>query len=310
MEAINTRYITIELNYSSESGSAPINKFIECNSGVLVGIDYLSCDIEINRAYGFISDTATVTIKGLTVDVIESLTYANLNYEFDINKTNIITIYAGYTFDEKTGLPPCIYRGFIVQALPDFNSSRDRAFVIQSIQEFASQNIIQNAFNIKGQYTLDQLFNTIVTAKIGANYQSVNVVGSVFNTIYFGSGIDQLRQACRDYGYKYHYIYSTGSELDTIVVTPLGIPNEKEDNILINKDNGMIGFPTINFTGVNVQTYFNNKYQLGSPVTLQSLTVPFVNDLKLYINEMTYNLSNKKPEFFVTMQLNTIKAFA
>lgn len=299
MEALQTRYMTIELQLDSQNTTSDNSLKIPCNSGGGEdGVNYLSCDVHIESSVGFLNDTAQIVIRGMSEQHINEFTKANLYGYFDIYTQNLIKVYAGYTLGADN-LPPLLYTGYTLMSAPDYNMGRDRPFKIIALRYFAKQQEQSEPINVNGTISVDNLFRQIATSG-GYRYLSTGVIGTSSYPIYTGSTISQLNQATKDYG----YYYKINDINNTVVVAKKGQPLYDTDHV-INCENGMIGYPMPSMCGVNIKCYYNPLYQIGQTVTIQSLTLPYINNRVWYINKMTYDLQNKGEKWFVMLELNT-----
>ena len=298
---LKTRYMTIQLSIDGEvfggaSGTSS-TKYIVSNSGVAQdGSSYLDAEVIIQRALGFVNDTATIIIKGMSVSDINSFTRTNLARNLQIYQGNRVVVYAGYNLGGD-GLPPVVYQGFTLRSGPDYNVSRDRTLIMTTMQRYNLSQTIVPPINPNGSISLDNLFRTMAT-QAGSSYSSTGVTGTAYYPIYTGSADQQLKKATSDYGYYY-------KEFNKVVyVAPIGTPLISDVHLL-TYETGMIGYPRIEDFGISVQCYFDPSIQLGQIIKFDSLTLgDFVNNEKWYINSMTHHLTNKKEYWMTELKLN------
>ncbi len=311
MLALNTRYLTIQLdidgqNVGGAAGTAT-TKYIIANSGVRENNNkYLSCDITIQRSVGFVYDTATVIIKGISESDINTFTKTNLGNNLQILSGNKLTIYAGYTLDSN-GIPPLVFQGFTLRSAPDYNISRDRPFIITAMVQYNVQQTIAPHINIQGTTTVDNLFKAIATNG-GFDYMGNNVSGNAVNPIYTGDLNTQLYEATKHYGYYYKPL-TLNSTNTTIAVAKIGQPLIDE-TFTLSADNGMIGFPLVEDYGFAASCYFNPSLKIGQKILVSSVTLDYINNQPLYINAMTHKLQNKDSHWNTKLQLNTYPIIA
>jgi len=299
-----TRYMTIKLEIDAEqtggSSGTYITKFITCNSGVADTQNdnkyYLDCEVIIQRSTGFLSDSATIIIRGMSEEDINTFSRVNLQGPLQLYSGNSVTIYAGYELGSD-GLPPLVYQGFALRAGADYNINRDRTFIMHTMQNYYFQNTLLAPTNPQGTITIDTLCRAIAT-KAGLYYQSRDVQGTTKNPILVGNFDQQMTQATSTTGYYYDFVRP-----DTVAVAKRGTPLVLSDYTL-SADTGMIGYPLLEDYGISVQCYFNPSLTIGQQITVKSLTVPIANNNKWYINAMQHVLQNKQDAFMSILQLN------
>lgn len=74
----------------------------------------------------------------------------------------------------------------------------------------------------------------------------------------------------------------------------------------INKNNGMVGVPTINERGVNVKILFNPEIIVGSEIVLNSELNPAVNG-SWCVYKIGYDLQNRNQSFYMTLEASQSK---
>ncbi len=304
--AINTRYLTLRLqvdgkNFGGANGTSNV-KYIICNSGVAEdGDSYLSVEIVVQKSLGYIYDTATIILHGLNEADINTFTRTNLQGDLYLNSDNQVTVYAGYELGSD-GLPPIVYQGFVLRSGLDANISRDRPFIITTMQNYDYQNKIALPVNPQGSISLDTLFKTIAS-NAGYNYQSTGVSGTVTNVVLYNKTIKQQL----DIIYNYGYYYKTGiisPNQYTLYVAPKGQPLITSE-FELSENNGLIGYPIVEDYGFSARCYFNPSLQIGQAMTVKSQILELINNQQLFINGMQIILQNKNPDWVSILQLNT-----
>jgi len=290
---LKTRYITIKmyLDKGVFPGSEGSNvKIISASSKK----NSLTVEASINIVAGLINSTADIKIFGLLPKDINFFSRFNPYYGQNM-VANVVEIYAGYELDQS-GLPPFCYRGQVYYATVDMNSV-DRPFYISAIYGISEQNNIVPAANPAGSIALDDLFKQII-AQMPGNYQYVsnNVNGTANNPHYYGSALNQLKQATTDYGYKFHV------DNKTIYVAPLG--QSFTDKVFkISAENGLIGYPHGNPYGFSITTYYNPAVRFQQQINLVT-ELEIANRPDWIINGMSHELQNHGDKWQSTLSLN------
>jgi hypothetical protein len=292
---LKTRYMTVKFTLSqgvfpNSNGNQEL--FVPLNST----FDNLYGEINISNEIGLNNNQAIITIYGLQIDTINTLSRINLNSNFDLWSDNQVDIYAGYTLDSVAGLPPLVYTGQIRSAGADF-SNPDRPFIVKSLQGSVSRNIISPPTNVSGTIGLDNLLRSLA-GRSGSSYVSNGVTGSVKNVTYEGSLIQQMEKICRDYNLVQNWDFTR----NILFVSPSGTPLSSQVYEL-NSNTGMIGSPQPLEDGVSVAAYFNPSLTLGQTINLTSQYYEYVNRPWI-INAMHHILQNRGEEWLTIMTLN------
>ena len=292
---LKTRYMTAKFTlsqgvYPNSGGNQELFVPLNSSAGNLYG------DINIRNEIGLNNNSAVITIYGLNVEIINTLSRINVNSNYDLWVDNRVDIFAGYVLDSATGLPPLIYTGQIRSAGADF-SNPDRPFVVKSLQGGVSRNVLAPPTNISGQISLNDLLTSLANRN-GSSYVSNGVTGSVFNITYDGSPIQQIEKICRDNNLVQNWDFTK----NILYVAPSGtaLSNQVYE---LNSNTGMIGSPNPLEDGVSVACYFNSSLTLGQTINLKSEYYDYVNRPWI-INAMFHVLQNRGDEWLTVLTLN------
>jgi hypothetical protein len=311
---LKTRYLVIRLDLTNQISQASSNnakftngtttKFIYAYSGGtgIEGVAYQKVDCTLNIGIGYSDHTATIDIYGMELSDINTFTRANLQGNLEMYAGNLVSVYAGYTLGSD-GLPPLAYTGYVVFSGPDYNVSRDRKFTIHSKQFFDIRQINLKPTNIKGEISLDNLFRYICQLQ-NINYRGINVTGNAYNPIFTGSLQQQLQQAVDRYGYHMAFIRSPGELQNILYIAPINTPFITKEYVISAQNNDMIGFPIVENYGFTIKCYYNPNLFIGQAIRVNSLTIDYINDKTLYINQMIHQLHNREELWQSTLQLN------
>lgn len=311
---IKTRYLVIRLDITDKNtvgtfANGSTTKYIYGFSGspladgnsIANGIAYPKIDCIIQAGIGYQSNVASITIAGMSLSDINTFSRTNLFNFFDIYSSNLVTVYAGYSLNSN-GLPPLIFCGSIIYAGPDFNNSRDRPFIIRAMQNYSLANTNLPPINIKGNISIDNLFR-FICQQIDFNYRGYQVKGNAYNPILTGDGKSMLDNATRRYGYIYHVSTDPNANYNIVYIAPKGSGFEVT-NFILSAKNGMIGSPVIETAGFSVRTYFNPSLAIGQGIKVDSITLDYINNKQLYINQMIHNIHNREDAWESVLQLN------
>lgn len=311
---LKTRYLVIKLEIAEENGGTfsdgTTTKFIYAFSGTtnVAGSAYQKVDCVIQTGVGFQQSTSTMIIYGMSESDINTFTRTNLLDPVFAYSKNTVSVYAGYSLNSD-GLPPFIYKGNVLRAGADYNISRDRPFIITSLFLFTDQNLNLDSFNVNGVISIDNVLRNICN-KARIIYKGSNITGNDYNPIFTGSIKNQLTQAAKKYNLQFYIINSEDQVQTTAYFAPQNTALIESDFILqASDDGGMIGFPIIEDMGFTVRSYFNPAIYVGQSIEVNSITVPYINNRKLYINQMIHELHNREAPWQSTLQLNPYLAF-
>lgn len=260
----------------------------------------LTIDCEINKSTGFTQSNASVTINGMSINDINTLSLTQMYPGVAIGK-NVIEIYAGYNLNSN-GFPPLAYRGQIYSAYPDFNNpNRSRPFKVISLYGIQSQNgETTGNVSIEGEIPLETLFKRVASQFKGLQFVGNNLFGyTAINPRYEGSPEQQMDMLCADYGYHWK------ADDTTILVAPINQPFYPDEVIVISKDNNMIGYPQWIPFGLQVIVRYTPLIKYGQVVKIIS-DMPYANNNNWYINGIAHKLTNKNKLFASVLQLNTV----
>lgn len=313
-DKVKTRYLVIRLDITDQNSNATFEngsttKYIYGFSGspvsagntLVQGSAYAKLDCIIQAGISYQSNVASISISGMDVSDINTFSRANLFNFFDVYSANQVTIYAGYSLNSN-GLPPLIFNGNVMYAGPDYNNSRDRRFIIRAMQLYSLANTNLTPLNIKGSISIDNLFR-FICQKMDYNYRGYNVTGNAYNPILTGDGKSMIDNAVQRYGYVRYFSTDPEGNYNTVYVAPKGQGFEVT-NFTLSAANGMIGYPVIETAGFSVRTYFNPSIAVGQGIKVDSITVGYINNKQLYINQMIHDIHNREEPWESVLQLN------
>lgn len=83
------------------------------------------------------------------------------------------------------------------------------------------------------------------------------------------------------------------TDADVIAITPHGQPRRTPE-VRITPQSGLVGYPTIDVAGVQLQTLFNPAYRFGGPVIIEGADVPRANG-RWFIYSLDHYLESERP---------------
>lgn len=224
---------------------------------------------------------ADITIRGMLPEDMEAFT--TLAFWPLYTWRNYVNIFAG----DEDGALTQVFAGSVVWANADYSGMPDIAFKLHAEVGFwgrvtAQGNNVLTEDQDAGSYISSQaeaagltFSNEGVTARLSK--------GTVFN----GSPVDKARQAAKQ----------IGAELilddDEMVLLPRDGQRAGEMQLL-SRDTGLLGYPTITQTGVELRCIFNPAFRFAQCFELQS-AVPKTNGVWRII-KLTHKLSANDPK--------------
>ncbi len=261
--------------------------------------DTLTVDAKINKIAGWQNSDCTVTISGMLIEDINAIIKVN-SYTVDVQTfVSKIEVYAGYDLDQQ-GYPPLVYKGDIYEASPDFNAqNRSRPLTIKSILGWEQSGMIAQSLTIKEQTSLTNMFQLLA-----ANFKDCSLVltgaenKNVQSVMYEGSALQQLQQACADYGFQFKY------DDNTLLISPIGEPM-RSYVLTISPDDNLLGYPMPQTLGSAIRARFNPAIQFGQKINLVTSMEGY--EGLWWINGMSHHLTNRDRDWTSTLQLNRFK---
>lgn len=200
-----------------------------------------------------------VEIIGLPLEVMEQL--STLAFKPFWRTRNYINIYAENSAGDLTQ----VFAGSIATAGADFNSAPDVKFKIEGQIGFFGRIQAQGQTAIHGEQPAADFIGAQMT-DAGFTFQNEGVSASLGASVFSGSSIQQAQKATEQ----------IGAELilddNEAVLLPTGA-TRKGDVIELTAETGLIGYPVISQSGVELKTIFNPDLRFAGAVTVKT-TVP------------------------------------
>ena len=282
-QPLETRYIVVKIILDDSC-------FLSTGTNEIV-IKDLTMEVILSHQMGFQLAQADLTIYGLSLSTIQSLSKINI-YGYNVPK-NQLFIYAGYTLDAN-GFPPLAFIGAIYNAGANLNNP-DYPMKISSMSLTFDQNLTIPSSSVKGDIPIDNLLKSIVSKMQGYNYLSNGVKGSIRNPNYTGSYVAQIRNICDDYG------LAMAIENDTIYVSTIG-EDEGAPTLNISVDNYLIKRPQLSEFGVDIIIWYTPSIEILQKINLTSIYA--IANGVWYINAIVTTLHNRGDKWESVLRLN------
>ena len=199
----------------------------------------------------------TAEIWGLPLDVMEQL--STLAFKPFFRTRNYINVFAGDGYPDNM---PQIFAGTIATAGADFNAAPDVKFKIEGQIGLFGRIQAQGQTAIHGQQAAEDFIRG-QTEGAGFRFRNEGVSASLQNCVFSGSGMQQAQTAAEMIGADLVY------DDDEAILLPSGgsIPGETAE---LSSETGLIGYPVISQSGIEIKTIFNPSLRFAGCVSLKT----------------------------------------
>lgn len=231
--------------------------------------------------------SAVVLIFGMTLDKINELTLASLNWK---ERQNSIMIEAG----DDTGMTT-IFNGQFFKATPLFNSGPDTAFQVLANAGYGIQMDPVKPVSMQGGNDVDAVLNRILQPT-GYKLQNIGVKATLSNPYFPGTAMEQINAVLRAVG----CLGSLDSVAQVLRIWPNGESAGVGQTPTISPATGMIGYPEFDFNTVTVRSTFDPSLRgpvdsaAGKLIKLES-QIPAANGLWT-VMQINYHLTSETPD--------------
>ncbi|MDR2947130.1 MAG: hypothetical protein LBV79_10340 [Candidatus Adiutrix sp.] len=220
-------------------------------------IEGLACEVSVDKPGLPEKNSANIKIWGMKYDDMAQLTM--LSFRPLESQNNLIQVKAG----DLDGALALVFQGEITRASADFNAAPDVAMEFEADSGSYPNQIASPVMTVNGEAQAVNLFSQFA-AEAGYEFKDEGVTASVQNAWFPGSPIEKCQKLARDIGCE--LVIDDG----VIIVMPAG--QAREGNaVLLNKDNGLIGYPTFNQDGIVCRCIFNPDLQYGGLMKMESI---------------------------------------
>ena len=226
-------------------------------------------------------NTAKIEIQGLSLDRMMAL--SSLAIESMLaDERHKVNIYAG---DEKNGLS-LIFSGDVKSAIPDFSGAPDIVMRLDCFCAYFDAITAQEPIAIKGEGRVADIIGSLVRSE-GYTFYNAGVTASVKDCHVSGDMRTKVYKLANAVGAKVCF------DDKEVMLAPIGEPFRSAFT-KVNKDTGMIGYPTVDDTSVSVSCFFNPSILFGSLVQIESV-VPRASG-KFQVVKVVHSLSANNPD--------------
>lgn len=223
-----------------------------------VTIEGLPTEVSIQKQGGEDPNRASVLIKNLKIDTVKQLTMLAFKRQEVYN--NYLQIEAG---NKGMAQLATIFTGEIINAVPSADTDGTLALNIEANAGYYAAILPTPPVSVNGVASIEGLMEQFANE---ANYKFENrgISGSVANCVFIGSPVKKAQTLARQCDFD--LLIDDG----TFIIQPWEAPKNGEIP-LINRDTGLLGYPSYTNDGISFTCIFNDRIKVGGYVKLESL---------------------------------------
>lgn len=243
----------------------------------------LSIDFNVAKSMGNYGDKASVTVTGLPLEDIVSLTSVLTSIGKTPPPRNFISLSAGYPDNINT-----IYQGGLFSVSSNVDKP-DMSITLDCLGGFGASRTIEIEINMKpaslskiASQLASKLNMPLSFLAADKNYKSFSYKGSCYGLI------NELKMKAEGTV----AIYMTDGKIIVENINQAG-----SNIILVSSESGLVGSPQATIQGVNFKTLLNPNYTVGACVELISNKLPLLSGLYKIIT-LSHQGSTRGNNFF------------
>lgn len=248
------------------------------NSNVLT-VEGLRAIVAIKSSGASTYATASAQIFGMRQADMNALTM--LQWKADSAMRNQLQIEA----NDGSGWVN-VFSGSIYEGGPDYSSLPDAMLRVEANALFIEGLIPSVPSSYTGATDVATIVSNIAAA-MGRVFEN-NGVDIVLQSPYLPGTLRQQLDTVRE-----AVDIDIYTDTDVIAITPKGLPRRTPE-VRISPATGLVGYPTVDVNGLQMQTLFNPAYRFGGPVVVESTDVPRANG-NWFIYSLDHYLESERP---------------
>lgn len=277
MSAVSFRKRKLQVQLTLKAGT-----FADGSNSKLITDLAMTCTVEKLGPPDF--SKCSVQIKGMKLEDMEQLTTLSFNPLFAYTARNFINIFAG---DDDTGFAQ-IFAGTITGAGAVFADGQPGAsFDVEGQVGFMGSVTPASPTAVSGTQSAATFIEKQASAA-GMSFENQGVSATIKDCVFNGSAIQQARQCAE----------MVGADLiiddEQMILIPGDGARDDGSMFLVSRESGLLGYPRITQSGVELRTIFNPSYKFAQCFELQS-SVPKVSGIWRII-KLTHKLSSGDPK--------------
>jgi len=238
-----------------------------------------SCEITIG---GLTSNAAQVRISGMTFQMMAQLMTMGVQPQTGTARRNLITIQAGNASGMAT-----VFQGTIFNAFFDGSQMPETTFYVLANGTFLPQLKPVPPSGYAGNAAVSNIMANLA-GQIGATFENNGVTTTLSNPYFPGTAMQQI-EACAKAA-------NVGVCLDpasnTLAIWPTN--GTRGGSVpIVSADTGMIGYPTLQPSGLIVRTLYNPSIQIFGKIQVQS-QLPMANGV-WQVTSAVHDLESMQP---------------
>lgn len=239
-----------------------------------VKVSGLRCSASITMGTGHVSGELNLRIWGLSLDIMNQLTVLKQDLLNNMSKAaNYVTVEAG---DDLSGMSIAFYGG-ISEAYADFSGTPDTSFVLVAYAGLLSSLKPVQPVSYKGSVDAALIMQDIATS-MDRTLENGGVSVQLRDVYLPGTAKDQMDSVKR--AGNFNAILDPQQPI--LAIWPL---NTVRGGLipLINKDTGLVGYPTYAQNGISLTTLYLPTLAVGGAIKLETQLTPAAGQWATYL---------------------------
>jgi hypothetical protein len=185
--------------------------------------------------------------------------------------------------------PPLqVFVGQFSDAQPDYKELPDVCLSINAVTGLGQQYATAAPSSFPNGVDVATLAEQLAT-QMGYPFEDNGVTGTIATPYFAGTLMDQFRQLCEAARCDYYFDAKA-----TLIICPKNQPRQNQSAVVLSDSTGLIGYPTLNRFGVEVDAQFQPAFELGSPIQIEDSDVPGTNG-EWFPYQFAHDLDSVKP---------------
>lgn len=247
------------------------------SGGNSLTLSNLRAEVRILKAGGVGLGSMQAAIYGMTLSHMNQLTQRQ---SVTTTTKNTVVVRAGDIGGSLTE----VFQGTIYHAWMDTQAMPDVAFRVEAQAGlYEAQKPIEPT-SVSGTADVAKTMQQITKA-IGLQFEDNNVRVKIANPYLPGTGVTQIKTLAKMAGIE-HII-----DLGKLAIWNPG--QARSGSTLISPDTGMVGYPCMTYSGVEVKTLFQPTIKYGAKIQIRSSVTPASGEFIIYA--LDYDLASQMP---------------
>lgn len=296
-----------------------VTKFRD-GSNVMV-LDGFRMTADITKVKGSV-DSATMSIYGLHPDNMNAIiTIGGQIMGENVIKRNTVELFVV----DPYGNEKVIYSGVIFNAMVDFNAAPNVPINIacnsMAVQNDGGSNNpdskdknaqMLDGFSKSGTNSITAIIQEAVNRfNLKHPEQKLTLVSKLPDSISctdFSFSGGSLKDVLNTVKKSHNIEWSIDTANKEILLSIPNVPRKDVEPILLNRENGLIGYPVITPIGCNIKAIYSPYYQVNAEVIVESMTVKFYNKTEDGKGNTVINYTIPKKQFQIEHMVHRVSS--